>query len=96
VAIGGIIRDQNFQSFRLVSPAMSKAGEHMGWKANNAALLSHGLTWEDLENQSGETHGRIFVTGGTVYRYQQLSRGSGVGIPLEEWDEELHVKHDEV
>lgn len=75
---------------------MSQAGERMGWKENNAALRSHGLTWADLENQGGDMHGRIFVTGGIVYKYQQLSRGSLYGVRLEEWDDEVHVKHDQV
>lgn len=97
VAIGGRFNhNQTFQSFRLVSPAMSKAGERMGWKANNAALLRHGLTWEDLENQGEEMHGRISVTGGKVYKYQQLSREAWTGIPIEEWDEDVHIKHDEI
>jgi hypothetical protein len=69
----------------------------MGWKASNAAFARHGLTWDDLEEQqTGEFHGRIFVTGGEVYWSHQVYGGMWVGMKIEEWDEGAHVKNDEM
>lgn len=49
-----------------------------------------------MEKQTGEFPGRVFVMEREVYRSHQICRGMWVRVKIEEWDEGVHARNEEV
>lgn len=48
----------------------------------------------DIMGQAGVGHGNVSESYGQMVRWQQIALGITVGIPINEWDDAIHVKSD--
>lgn len=67
-------------------------------KRANTTTLTGSLSphWDpNVHVEAGFGHGNVTTNWGKTWKWQQVAMGVSIGIPIEEWDDNIHTKSDE-
>ncbi|OJJ37985.1 hypothetical protein ASPWEDRAFT_39687 [Aspergillus wentii DTO 134E9] len=59
----------------------------------DAITLSNSMH-NSMRDDGSIRHGDIWEFKGQVYRYHQLAKGAWTSVPIEEWDDNIHIAND--